>query len=50
MRISNGLENMGRSITILNVGAMNDEADHKANGIRNDMALSPLDLFPGVIA
>ena len=37
-------------ITVLNVGGMNEEKDQEAAGIRHDMALAALDLFPRVIA
>nr|WP_096173801.1 hypothetical protein [Cohaesibacter sp. ES.047] len=34
------------SISILNVGGMNDDKLHQANGIGNDMPFAPLIFFP----
>jgi len=36
-------------VAVLNVGGVNDKADQQANGVGDDMALAPLDLFTGII-
>lgn len=47
---ADGLQQRGRAVTVLDVGAVNGEADRKARGVREDMTLAARDRLPGVIA
>jgi hypothetical protein len=43
-----GFEDCSRTITILNIGAMNDEPNHQAERVDDDMTLATLDLLAAV--
>lgn len=46
----NGLEDGRRAVAILNIGAVNHEADHQSNCIDDNMTLASVDLLARVIA
>jgi hypothetical protein len=44
------LEHVDCAITVLNVGGVDQDGNHKATGVGEDVALATLDLFARVIA
>src|SRR3546814_1863863 len=49
-RMTDGGEQGGRAIPVLNIGAMNGEADEQAGGVGDNVAFASLDLLSGIIA
>src|SRR3546814_4631377 len=48
--MTDGGEQGGRAIPVLNIGAMNGEADEQAGGVGDNVAFASLDLLSGIIA
>ena len=48
--VSNGFQNIRRTVPVLNVGGMNQYEQHQAECVSDDMALASLDLLARVIA
>ncbi len=48
--VADGLQQLGRAVAVLDIGAMDDQCDQKAQGVGDDMALAALDLLAGVKA
>lgn len=46
---TDGFQDIRRAIAVLNVGAMNDEADYQAKRASENMALATLNFFAGVV-
>ncbi len=44
--MTDGLQEIGRSVAILNVSPVHHEADHQAKRVDDDMTLRPLIFFP----
>jgi len=50
MGMADGFEHPGCTVTILNIGTMNDKADQKTNRISDNVALTAFDLLACIIA
>jgi len=48
--VADRFEHTGSTVTILNIGGMNDKSDQKTNRVGDDVALAALDLFACIIA
>src|SRR3954454_16003003 len=47
---ADGLEQRRCSVAILHIGRTNKDEEHEAQRVSDDVALAPVDLFPGVVA
>lgn len=43
-------EKIGRAVAVLNIGAVDHEADHQTKRVDNDVSLAALDLLARIIA
>src|SRR5215218_6951135 len=48
--VADGLEQRRGSVSILHIGRMNQDEEHDAQCVSDDVALAAVDLFPGVVA
>ena len=48
--IANGFDNIGRPVSVLNSGTVNDDEQHLTQRIGDDVALAALDLLACIIA